>query len=629
MRADLLGHGCVFMLACLLLASCSYLVSTDEALLDPPDAGIEWCTETPNLPEIIFPRANSGVLGIVPVWGRARDCSGIDSVSVWFASEVGTTPENSVETWIDGELFGCYWDTSSRWVSESPWLRAAASPHRPTVSEQLSTPLRVTLFGFESAVEPSPDVPRDNWAFVDFDGDSRSDLLWNGLLLLNNGSWPFEPSPWAFGEYCIDNCAHAGCVDEADCCTPLLVPRLPLAVADFDGDGVLDLLHGGISIRGIYLARGALVDGAWTAVEQQVVYGSFPPGNGYALVSDVDLDGLLDIFLTFPCDLAGGVCITGEHINMLLMARTTLEPPYLTWEQEAIHEDMSLSLREGPAAAADILGDDGYPEIVISRSRGRPTEIYRNLGPEAVPRFVPVPLGTQMQSNEPAQIADFDLDGLLDIVFPFETEGQPPSLWRQQEQEDGVGFVDMTRIVGYPGGVLADINNDGLLDAGAALGTPFGQFVESGVSVIGYPVDVLNRGRNQALDFIRGPTDSDLSQSTLLGTDRMVVRVHAPESLPFNRFGIGTRIRIYLRTQSDDPDEEGRVLVGSSEIGAMWSGALSGFEVQFGTDRFLEYLVEVRLPMRPLRTFTCADDVPGNAVIVVTDIGGELECRYQ
>ncbi len=616
-------------LACGIGAACSYLVDTDEERLVPPDAGVEWCPDAPELPEILFPRPNSGVLGIVPIWGRARDCSGIESVSVWLAPEVGASPENPIDAWIDGDLFGCYWDTTNLWVDDSPWLRASAVAARPTIPEQLSTPFRVTLFDFQTDGEPSSVVPRVSWAHVDFDGDALPDLLWNGTLYRNRGSWPFEPDSVAFMEYCRDCCVEEGCLGSAECCTPMFVPRFPLAVADLDGDGILDLLHGGISTRGIFLVRGTMHDGRWEAGAQHVIHGPHPPGNGYALVSDLDLDGLLDLFMTFPCDRAGDACITGDLINMLFMARFGSDGATVEWERSAIPSEMSLSLRDGPAAVADILGDDGYPDIVISRSRGRPAEIYRNLGPDARRRFEAVPLGAPLQSNEPVQIADYDLDGHPDLVFPFETEGQVPSLWRQEEQvDDVVSFLDMTRIVGYPGGILADINNDGLLDAGAALGTPFGHFVESGITVLGYPVDVLNRGRNPALDFVRGPTLLDISQSTLIGTDRMVIRVHLPRTLPFNRFGIGARIRVYQLDRSDDPEDEERTLVGSGEIGAIWSGVLTGFEVQLGADRSQEYQVEVRLPTLPLTLFICEEEAPGNAVIVVTDDDGELECRY-
>jgi hypothetical protein len=618
-----------------LAAACSVLVTTDEEDLVP-----RWCPGPPILPVIDFPRPSSGVLGVVPIWGEYSDCSGIRSVSVQVRSDVRVAQGDQIDASIEDTRFWCFWDTTGLAVGESPWLQVEASPVRDTIPAQLSVPLRVTVFGFETAEGSSSTVGHDNWAFVDFDGDGQSDLLWNGTLYTNGGTWPFERDPEAFDANCRECCLSAGCTGLTDCCEWLrddeglgwLAPRFPLAVADLDGDGVLDLLHGGVSAGGIFLASGVVDDGRWRAGSQRLLLWDMevwgPHGNGAALVSDVDLDGLLDILLTFPCEsVGGGTCIDEQDVNLLLHGQSRDDNFRIEWVPvEGLPSTLRRSNRDGPATAADVLGDDGYPEILVTHSHGRSTDLYRNLGGEP-PWFALVDLPQPLQASEPVQVVDFDLDGRLDIVFPFETDHQPPTLWRQVAG-DVVSFLETSTLVGYPGGVLADVNNDGLLDAGGAIGTPSGDFVVSGVEVVGYPVDAAGPGRNPSLDFLRGPGLADLSRSTLTGTDRLVVRVLLPHILPFNRFGIGSRIRV----SRWDPDNEedggdGWELVGSGEIGAWWAGALPGFDFQLGTDRFTRYRVEVRLPMRSLITVDC--EAPGNAVVLVTEVDGAPACTVQ
>jgi hypothetical protein len=607
------------------VGACSVWVNPDESRLEPRDAGPEHCTDDALLPTVVFPRPNSGVLGVLPVWVQATDyCSGIDSVSVQLFGDDSAAPiEQMPASPVRGERYTAFWDTAT-WTSGKPDLEAVARPRgHPTVPDQSSGRVPVSIFRFVPSMPSTGATAPMGWAFVDFDRDGDPDLLWGGSLFRNDDGWPYEDvTAVALAAYC--ELPEAACTDGHH-------PAWERpTVADLTGDGCMDILgaNGGRDqtlwlVEGDCSAVGA--GGFWRAGATVPLIDTSPNGPLDLLVADFDLDGWLDVLVTRRCEYTSPLTDCTVYTQDLLVMGVDGR----SWEPHGSPADtgLQLSLWDEGAVAGDFLGDDGFPDVIVTRNLGGTSIAYRNRGEAAPPRFERADEVSSLPSNYPAQLADYDRDGDLDIVFPASQAYVRPSLWRNESA--AATFVDVSGATGYAGGILADINNDGFLDAGASLGTPDGLFVQTGVSAFGIPFDV-DRGRtpipNPALDFVQGTGSDDVSRSTLTFTGRIVVRVDLQATLPHNRFGIGARIEI-AKTGADDFDRASAGPWGRStaEIGPLWSGAVDGFEAQFGVDGGAEYMLRFRLPTPELPTVVCAGPVQSNTIVTLLDTGGSFQ----
>jgi hypothetical protein len=249
--------------------------------------------------------------------------------------------------------------------------------------------------------------------------------------------------------------------------------------------------------------------------------------------------------------------------------------------------------------------------------------VYRNRGTEEGSRFVLVEGPYHLPSAFPVQLADVDRNGDLDLAFPTTAYGTLSALWRNDS--DGL-FTDITGSTGYVGGMLADINNDRFLDAGAMLGSPDGRFVQTGVLAGGIPLDIEPDPANPALDLVWGTGAETIARSDLIGTGRIVARVRLPTFLPGNRWGIGTRVRVVA--EGDDPENPAPNGWGRStaEIGSAWGSASMGFEAQFGTDRAATYDVYFRLPTLEPTVVICRGVRGVSVVTVGEDADGRPVC---
>jgi hypothetical protein len=523
-----------------------------------------------------------------------------------------------------------------------------------------SAPVVVYPFGFSSDISSAVDAVPHVWAFVDFDGDGDSDLLWSNTLLRNDGRWPFvDVTAEAFADYCAARANRGTCHREEPGREGELLPQTGehCAAADMDGDGVLDLVlgrHAAGELLGV--ARGRVEGGFWRASGEGVplcgsgdgVASACVPGGASALVADFDLDGWLDVLTTQRCHQTGpvdspGTCATSRSDTPPRVFRNlgTRDGEWAGFDEvprgeAGLVEGIEHALLDtpvastsgayylGPAAAGDLVGNDGYPDVVLTRELGFGAMVFRNVSTARAIRFEAVPTA-QLPSISNVQLADYDADGDLDMVFPFGVWWIRPSLWRNR----GDAFENRTAQVQYRGGLLVDLNNDGLLDAGGALNDGRDRFAYSGVGAEGVPLRLLGDG---VVHFVRGALPDEVIWSHLSGTGRLVARVEVPALLPGNSAGVGTRVRVSEGPCPTEPlgcDEPGAGI--AAEIGPVLAGALSGLEVSIGADPSRPYCVDFRLPTPECVRVTCdtfADGGPvrGSSRVVLTGAPDELEC---
>ncbi|MDI7268475.1 MAG: VCBS repeat-containing protein [Myxococcota bacterium] len=613
--------------ALVLAAACTTLVAPDESRLQPPpDTGPVWCEDPVGEITVLFPRPNSGVLGIVPIWVDVEDCSGIERA--WIEFYEGASGDRVIREEplvASGARFVAFWDTAT-WSGGAPTIVAVARPVRPTVPDLRSPRVTLRVFRFEPPMSATGDTSPGGWSFVDFDDDGDPDLIWGGSIFRNEGRWPYvDVTVGAFEAFC--SVVPNACADGRPVVAGGWAWPSP-TVADLTGDGILDVVVSGESPAiPPTLIEGELGDVAgsrfWRAKASRVLLDDWRAGPVATLAADFNLDGWLDLLVTQTCQHTASIGCTVPVSAVLLMGGNGETWPPLHSVNATGLED---SWWDHGATAGDFLGDDGYPDVVVTRMLGAPSRAYRNRGAEAGRRFERAPGDPAMPSTSPAQLVDYDRDGDLDVAFPRPHMYVESALWRN----DGGILVDVTGVTGYPGGFLVDVNNDAYPDAGAVLGTPDGSFVQTGINALGIPFDVGWLGvptANPAIDFVRGL--EDVSQSTLSATGRIAVSVRVPFVLPYNRYGIGTRIELVpIGDDFDHPTTEGgRRTV--AEIAQFSSGTALGFHVQFGVDTAPEgYRIRFRLPTPDLRTAICGDSgiIPSNSVVVLRDHGGELTC---
>lgn len=191
----------------------------------------------------------------------------------------------------------------------------------------------------KSIVLTTNDVPLRLVAIGDLDGDGRSDLLGKGLA--NNGYFALrnESSP--------GTSSFAAPVEVFRSCGAL---DGEAKLADFDGDGILDvLLEGGSSCPAqVFQSLGYLSTNAF-----RPFYLNWPPGRLQIAIADFDRDGKLD--------LAAAGCAT----NSLRVFRNISTPGNLTSNSFEGGVDFPIGNWAQAITVADFDGD-GRPDIAVS-----------------------------------------------------------------------------------------------------------------------------------------------------------------------------------------------------------------------------------------------------------------------
>ena len=220
------------------------------------------------------------------------------------------------------------------------------------------------------------------------------------------------------------------------------------SVGDVNGDGHLDVIlirgrHWPVSNR-LLLGDGA---GGFTPMQQ---FAGLADRSYTGALADLDLDGDLDLVISND--------------------RPDQNPVYLNDGAGAFAVASSFGEADWKTrniAVADISGD-GYPDVIVA-NRGReesgsPNHLCINDGKGAFPRC----LEFSRESATTITPADFDRDGLIDLVVPHRDGGQ--SALYLQVPGDGLSFTSVAfgpEAASVRATAVADFDADGRLDIAA------------------------------------------------------------------------------------------------------------------------------------------------------------------
>lgn len=178
--------------------------------------------------------------------------------------------------------------------------------------------------------------------------------------------------------------------------------HLAPVLADFDGDGDLDLLLGTWNQDVLYFRN----DGSRTAprwVQDEALTIALPrASNSVPAVADIDGDGDLDVFI-------------GGANGVVAFVRNAGTPTAPVWELVTDRLDNVKAGRRSAPTLLDLDGD-GLLDLVIGQESGDALA-YRNTGTRLVPRFELVPGFTlDLPPASSPRFADLTGDGRLDVI---------------------------------------------------------------------------------------------------------------------------------------------------------------------------------------------------------------------
>lgn len=286
---------------------------------------------------------------------------------------------------------------------------------------------------------------------ADFNGDGKPDLAGPGVtgaaVMLNNGNGTFSPKT----EF------------------PLVNYPQGIAAGDFNGDGRADLA---VVLQNAQFSMAVLL-GTGTGGFGPATY--YPNTGGfdspYALASDINNDGRLDVLIMHSIDCFGPEPCHGARIVTLMVGNGdgTFQPA------------RDIDVNTFPYSFA--LGDfnrDGIKDLAVGGSN---TELSILLGVGDGTFGAPtvmqlVPGGDLFSASNDVDIADFNRDGIEDLTVPL---GNGNGTAIVLGNGDGT-FRVLTRIleeaVSAPQGqAVADYNGDGFLDIARGMADGLGGLI--------------------------------------------------------------------------------------------------------------------------------------------------------
>jgi len=384
-------------------------------------------------------------------------------------------------------------------------------------------------------------------ALGDFNGDGRQDIAAINSnaqtidILLSNGDGTFTSAP------------------------SITLADYPygIAVGDFNHDGRVDIVVTGLAAGfnapgqlGVYLGNG---DGTFTALPSTV-----PGGEGSIFVADFNGDGKLDLLLstssstaillgngdgTFanPVTVASSGTIAvgdfnGDGIPDLILGYNTSTPAvYLgngdgTFTADGYTLSLGSTSGAGPAAVADFNGD-GIPDVAIAATYYSPAYIFLGKGDGT---FTAVSTSANPSINESSSIAVADLngDGKPDLIITNANSSSGntmnPDLTFMLGNGDGTftAITGDTQLNGTWSVFAADFNGDGTPDLSVGSG--------GGISVLlTEPTQTLTATATGVAPTSPAPHLVDASYpgdskfaASVSGTTSLSVQVAAPVILP-------------------------------------------------------------------------------------------------
>ena len=308
------------------------------------------------------------------------------------------------------------------------------------------------------------DFDRDGWTdLYVVRGDRGATLLFRNLGLTGPGDIAFE-----------EVSESAGLAIEGDAgCGPTF--------ADFDGDGWLDLLIGGVGgttpprlFRNLGLQPGPQPPPALVAFEEITeASGIFSLLDTMsAAFGDYDRDGDLDIFLTH-WSLGGGNPISAPHL-WRNDGTGSFGPVDFASGIAPVYQDLDWSF----SPTFTDLDNDGWPDLLVAGDFGT-SQVFRNRG-DGTFEVLTGPVISD-ENGMGSAVGDIDNDGDLDwfVSSIWDPDGMANGGWgitgnrlyrNEGDWQEGLGFEDGTESAGVRegywgwGSCFADLDNDGDLD---------------------------------------------------------------------------------------------------------------------------------------------------------------------
>ncbi len=321
---------------------------------------------------------------------------------------------------------------------------------------------------------------------------------------------------------------------------PVGVNPKGLFAGDCDGDGTIDLMTANQGSGDVTILRN---DGFGSFdFGSTVTAGSQPSG---AICADLTGDGLIDI------------ATVNRDDGVLTIHRRTEAESFVE------HGTIPAGLLPAGLTSGD-LNSDGIVDMVAVGSRSDDVTIALGTGSSSLPLFATLRIG--MENPLDADVADFDLDGLADIIVVGVNAPHVDILFGAPRADDVPGPFSATRPVASARGVAsADLNADGspdlaILSTEAVISLYLGTGTGSFTFLDAFPVPagaealtLRNLNQDAFVDLAVAYGESHSVEVYLAtGPAQFPIPIPAVSSETFNPVG-GTASRVVL-FDSNDPE---------------------------------------------------------------------------